>query len=105
MTRVTVDAGACGYRATIEVEKVDRHTVRVRIDSACEEIAAMNPDLAELNWRRGVFCKIAASRVYLSAAQHVKHAACPIPSAILKAIEVEVGIALAKDVTIHFERP
>ncbi len=104
MTKVTVDAGACGYRATIEIEKVDRHTVKVALHSDCEEIVAMNPDLAELNWRRGVFCKIAESRVYLSAAQHVKHAACPVPSAILKAIEVEVGIALAKDVIIKFEK-
>ncbi|MBI4316389.1 MAG: hypothetical protein HY679_10665, partial [Chloroflexi bacterium] len=30
------------------------------------------------------------------------HTACPIPAAILKAIEVEVGIALPKDVTITF---
>jgi len=103
MTRVTVDGGACGYRATIEVEKIDRHTVRVTIHSECEQITAMNPDLAELNWRRGVFCKMSESCVYQSASQHIKHAACPIPAAILKAIEVEVGIALPKDVVIHFE--
>ena len=103
MTQVTVDAGVCGFTAAIQVDKIDRHTVRVKIDSACEQITAMNPDMAELNWRRGVFCKIAESRVYQSASQHIKHAACPIPSAILKAIEVEVGIALPKDVIIHFE--
>ena len=104
MTRVTVNGGACGFNATIQVDKIDRHTVRVKIDSACDQIVALNPDLAELNWRHGVFCKIAESRVYQSASQHIKHAACPIPAAILKAIEVEVGIALAKDVVIHFEK-
>jgi len=104
LTQVTVDGGACGFTATIEVEKMDRHTVRVAIRSECEQIVAMNLDLAELNWRRGVFCQIADSRVYQSASQHLKHAACPIPGAILKAIEVEVGIALAKDVIIHFEK-
>jgi hypothetical protein len=105
LTRVTVNAGSCGYDVTIEIEKLDRQTVCVRLRSDCEQIAAMNPDLAQLGWRRGVFCKIAESRIYQSAAQHVKHAACPVPSAILKAIEVEVGIALPRDVRIHFEMP
>jgi hypothetical protein len=103
MTRVTADAGACGFSATIEVERIDRSIVRATIHSACEQITAMNPDLSELNWRRGVFCKMTESRVYQSASQHIQHAACPIPAAILKAIEVEVGIALAKDLVIHFE--
>lgn len=103
MSRVTVHAGACGYDVAVEVEKVDRHTVRVALRSECKEVMAMQPEMAELNWRRGVFCRIAESRVYACAAQHLHHAACPVPSAILKAIEVEVGIALPKDVTIHFE--
>jgi hypothetical protein len=42
------------------------------------------------------------SVVYQSAARHIRHTACPIPAAILKAIEVEVGIALPQDVTITF---
>ncbi len=103
MTRITVDAGVCGYTATIKVEKIDRFTMRVIIHSECEQITAMNADLIELNWRRGVFCSMTASRVYQSASQHIKHAACPIPAAILKTIEVEAGIALPKDVLIHFE--
>ncbi len=58
MTIVTVDAGICGFKSTIEVEKIDRQTVRVTIQSDCPNVMAMNPDLAELNWRRGVFCKM-----------------------------------------------
>ncbi|TFH34446.1 MAG: hypothetical protein E4G99_09495 [Anaerolineales bacterium] len=42
------------------------------------------------------------SIVYQSAARHIRHTGCPIPSAILKAIEVEVGIALPHDVVINF---
>lgn len=104
MTRVTVDAGVCGFRSVIEVEKVGRDTVRVTIESECQHVMAMNPDLAELNWRRGVLGRMTESKVYQSASQHLKHTACSVPSAILKAIEVEVGIALPKDVVIHFEK-
>jgi len=38
------------------------------------------------------------------ASRDISHAACPVPSAILKAIEVEVGAALPQDVTMTIER-
>ena len=75
------------------------------ITSACDEITAMNPDLARVQWKgkgHEVFKRMTESVVYQSAARHIRHTACPIPAAILKAIEVEVGIALPKDVTITF---
>jgi len=105
MSRVKVEAGACGFTAVVQVEKVDARTVWVTIHSDCQQLTAMNPDLAEVHWRRGVFCRMTDSLVYQSASRHIRHAACPVPSAILKAIEAEVGLALAKDVSIQFEEP
>lgn len=103
MTRVVVDAGICGFRSVIVVEKIDRETVRITIESECKNVMAMGRELAELNWRRGVFGRMIDSPVYQVASRHLKHTACSVPSAILKAIEVEVGIALPKDVRIYFE--
>ena len=40
--------------------------------------------------------------VYRSASKHLKHAACAVPSAILKAIEVEAGLNVPKDAVIRF---
>ena len=108
MTRVEVNAGVCGHSAIIEVSRVDDTHVQVFITSPCEQIAAMNPDLAHVQWKgkgHEVFKRMTESAVYRSAAQHIRHTACPIPAAILKAIEVEVGIALPKDVTITFNTP
>lgn len=105
MTRVEVTAGACGFEATIEVVSVDRGTVRVVIHSQCAQLASMAPDLEALPWRNGVFRPMAESEIYRIATRHINHPACPIPSAILKAIEVELGIALPRDVRIHFEAP
>jgi len=42
--------------------------------------------------------------VYVSAAKHLKHVACPVPSAILKAIETEAGLNVPKDAQIDFVR-
>jgi hypothetical protein len=107
-TRIEVYAGVCGHSAVIDVTKVDDTHVQVVITSACDEITAMNPDLARVQWKgkgHEVFKRMTESAVYQSAAQHIRHTACPIPTAILKAIEVEVGIALPKDVTITFSSP
>ena len=35
--------------------------------------------------------------------QHCAHAACPVPSGLVKAIEVAAGLALPKDVTMKRE--
>jgi hypothetical protein len=107
MTQVEVYAGICGHSATIEVTRFDDQHVQVVIHSPCEQITAMNPDLACMQWKgkgHQVFKRMTESVVYQSAANHIRHTACPIPSAILKAIEVEVGIALPADVSITFVR-
>ncbi len=104
-TRVEVFAGICGHSALIEVKKVDETHVQVLVHSECEQITDMNPDLASLQWKgkgHGVFRRMIDSAVYQSAARHIRHTACPVPAAILKAIEVETGLALPKDVTIRF---
>jgi hypothetical protein len=38
------------------------------------------------------------------AAKYCSHAACPVASGIIKAIEVEAGLALPADVTIRISR-
>jgi hypothetical protein len=35
------------------------------------------------------------------AAKHCKHTACPVPSGIIKAVEVASGLALPKDASIQ----
>lgn len=107
MARAEVNAGICGHSAVIEVTKLDETHVQVVIRSECDQITAMNPDLARLQWKgkgHEVFKRMTESAVYQSAARHIRHTACPIPAAILKAIEVEVGAALPKDVTITITR-
>lgn len=104
MAKAEVHAGVCGHSADIEVRRTSKETVQVKIDSACEMLTAMNEELASVKWRgRGhqVFRPIPESAVYQAAGCHLRHSGCPVPAAIIKAIEVEVGIALPRDVTIR----
>lgn len=75
----------------------------MKISSECERISKMAEVLGELDMFE-VFKPLTESQVYRAAAQTVKHTACPVPSAILKAVEVAAELALPKDVVIKIER-
>jgi len=101
VTRVMVDAGICGFTVTIEVCKVDARTVRVVIASDCETVSKWGEQLGHLDWQESL--KHPGNFLFFeSAFRHIRHAACPIPIAVLKAIEVEVGVAAPKNVNIWF---
>lgn len=103
MSKVIMDAGVCGFKAAIHAKKTGDWSMEVRISSGCDMLTAMNPQLSDVNWRKGIFGRIQDCAVYEVCSQHVRHTACPVPAAILKAIEVEAGLALPVDVTMRIE--
>ena len=104
MTRVTVDAGICGFGTTVEVSKTGRRRVSVVLSSDCEMVESMNGELQDLGWLEALGPPM-GSAVWECACEHLKHPCCPVPIGILKAIEVELELALPKDVVIHFDDP
>ncbi len=100
MSTVIVQAGACGFMTTIVVETTKDGNMAVTLETKCEMVQKMCGDIALLN-RFAPLTGFLNNPVYLSAAKHLKHAACPVPSGILKAVEVEAGLNIAKDATIH----
>lgn len=103
MTKVTVTPGNCGFSVVITAEKDKGKKIRVSLESDCEMIMNMNKDISPLDMK-SLFTHHIANPVYRSASQHLKHVACPVVSAILKAVEVEAGMAVPKDVSILFSK-
>jgi tRNA threonylcarbamoyladenosine modification (KEOPS) complex Cgi121 subunit len=103
MTTVIVNSGACGYTVTITAEKGKEKKIAISLDTACEMVQKMLLDIAVVD-HRVTLTGFRDNPVYVSAAKHLKHAACPVPSAILKAIETEAGLNVPKDVRIEFVR-
>ena len=102
MTRVVGDPGICGFNAIIEVVRLSAQRVRVTVASDCEMISKIGGQLVELDWR--IFLREEGNyKVYKSVFQCIRDIACPVPLAIYKATEVEIGAALPKDVVIRFE--
>ena len=102
MTRVTVDSGACGFSVTITAEKHEDGKITLALDTGCEMVLKMLEDIATLD--RFAPLRGLQNPVYVSAAKRLKHSACAVPSAILKAVEVEAGLNVAKDVVIRFNK-
>ena len=101
MTKVVVNSGACGFTVTVTAEKGKEKKIVVALDTACEMVQKMLADIALVD-QRVTLTGFRDNPVYLSAAKHLKHVACPVPSAILKAIETEAGLNVPRDATIVF---
>ncbi len=103
MTTVVVNSGACGFTVTITAKKGKDRTIEVALATDCEMVKKMEAEIASID-RMAVLVGFGNDPVHRSAAKHLKHAACPVPSAVLKAIETEAGMNVPRDVTIVFKK-
>lgn len=103
MTRVTVEAGICGFSVLVSVQRDKDRNLHISLDTECEMVKKMAEDISFLEFR-APFAAIMYNPVYKSASKNLKHAACPVPSGIVKAIEVELGVCLPRPVSITFEK-
>jgi len=104
MAVVTVNPGICGFTARITATSNEDYEVSVTITSACEHIQRLAEQITTLSPFREVRAPMPATSVYQAAGPCKLHAACPVPSAILKAMEVAAGLALPADVTMTIKR-
>ncbi|HUX42519.1 MAG TPA: hypothetical protein VMV83_15230 [Rectinemataceae bacterium] len=103
MAKVAVDPGICGLKSTIHAVSEDGQACVLSIDSDCEAIRALALEIGTLDGYEVAFKPFAENPVYLAAGRHYKHAACPLPSAVIKAVEVACRLALPKDVAFTIE--
>ncbi len=103
-TEVDVAPGICGFPATIEVAATSDHTARVTVTSDCEYAVKAGELLEEVDWFSLLKKQGKTYTDYQDAVLDMKHISCPIPVAILKAVEAELGFALPKDVSIKIKK-
>ncbi len=101
MTKIVVDPGICGFKTVITVESSDKQNAAVTAESQCPAVMHLVGSLNKLDSYNEIFNKFGESAVFKSAKAHCKHAACPVPTAILKGLEVECGLALPGDVSMN----
>lgn len=101
MTTVIIESGACGFTVKVTAVKGKDRTIAVTLDTTCEMVRNMSSDIATVD-RMAALVGFRDNLVYQSAAKHLRHVACPVPSGILKAIETEAGMNVPKDARIRF---
>ncbi len=107
MTVVKVKSGACGFVSHIRADKVNKREVRIEIESDCESVGDLGFILQEIGplGMKDIISKgHNGNRVLKAASEKLPHSACPVSVAILKACEVELGLAVPRPVSIEFER-
>ncbi|MEI7884377.1 MAG: hypothetical protein WCI30_03405 [Clostridia bacterium] len=104
MVKVEVNPGACGFIANLTITADAKQQVKIDIESNCTQVLAMEAELQELNGYKECFAKHSTSTVYQVAEKHLRHLACPVPTAIIKGMEVACGLNVAKEVGIKIEK-
>ncbi|SHJ64410.1 hypothetical protein SAMN02745751_03025 [Dethiosulfatibacter aminovorans DSM 17477] len=103
MAKIIVNPGICGLITEIEVEAVDGMNAEFKVESQCGHIRKLADDVPSVNGYEEVFKKYGEGAIAKAAAVHCSHAACPVPTAMLKGVEVACSLALPKEVEIKFE--
>ena len=103
MAAAEVLAGICGFKTMITAEKDDANC-RLTISSDCEHINRLAQDLTTVDPFQEISYRGEGPVTLRLAAKHCAHAACPVPAAIIKTVEVESGLALPADVIIKLSK-
>ncbi|UWG96361.1 hypothetical protein LPY66_15880 [Dehalobacter sp. DCM] len=103
MAKVTVNGGACGFMTQIEA-KAERRNTTVTIETECPALKPMAEELTTVNGFEECMGKIGDTQVFQIARKYCKHAACPVPTAIIKGIEVANGLALPRTIEMKITK-
>ena len=103
MTKVEVFSGVCGFTTRIEVEDQKGYMALCKMEGECPNCSKVAEILAEepINVMDELFKK-GESKVLAVCQSTLPHVSCPVPSGILKTLEVGVKLALPADASIKF---
>ena len=103
MATAEISSGICGFSATVKTQAEGRK-VKVEIESDCKAIQDLAAELTEVDPFQEITFRGSGPRSLELGAKHCYHTACPVPVGIIKAVEIEAGLALPKDPEIKLSK-
>ena len=103
MAKAEIFSGICGFTTHVETT-MEGEACKVAIASECKSIQKLAGELTEVDPFHEISFRRGLPLTHEMAAKFCAHAACPVASGIIKAVEVEAGLALPKDVSIKISR-
>ena len=105
MAKAEILPGNCGFTTIVETT-LDGDVCKITLVSDCKAIQKLALELTEVNPYKEISFRRGNSPLILQmGAKYCTHSACPVPVGIIKAVEVEAGLALPMDVTIKVTKP
>jgi hypothetical protein len=98
-----IHSGICGFTTRVTARR-EGAKVTLDIESECDAIQRLGQELTEVEPFQEITFRGEGPRTLKAGAKHCYHPACPVPVGIIKAIEVEAGLALPADATIKLTR-
>lgn len=102
MTKLEINPGACGFFVTVIATKVGPKGANITVQTDCEQVNEMAPKITYLTVQDILGFPFGEDIVYQAAKRVIRHTSCPVPCGIIKAAEAELGLAVKRDVLIHF---
>lgn len=104
MTQVRITPGVCGLICLATAESADGETVTLRARTDCPAVRALIEELGEgLDAYEVCLKRPGEGPFYDYAREHFpRHCACPTIAGLIKCVEAECRLALARDVKIEF---
>ena len=103
MAKAEIQSGICGFCTTVTATS-NGEMCGLAIKSDCGNIRKLAPDLIEVDPLQEITYHGEGPKILKKASEHLPHPGCPVPSGIIKAMEVESGLALPKDAAIKVTR-
>ena len=102
--KVTVDPGVCKLGTVIVAKpSEDMMSVVFEVETSCPNIRKMADKVGAVNAYEAMGMKMCENPVYVAANECCPHAACPVPCAFIKAMEVAADLGLKKDDSFKIE--
>jgi hypothetical protein len=97
-----VTSGICGFTTAVRavLDGAVPYEIHLDIESDCPNVRALADELRRVNALEEITYGRGMPYTIECAARTLRHPACPVPSGILKAIEVAADLALPSDVVI-----
>jgi hypothetical protein len=97
-----VKAGQCKNEVVIRVHQKGPSLASIEVETTCEHIKKLAEELKNIKVGEEMTLPICETQVYKTASKYLCRTSCVVPSAILKAIEVQFKIFEPVNASIEF---
>lgn len=99
--KVEVDPGVCKMKTVVTAKTADDFvSIKFDVESDCPHVRDLAAKIGDVDPYTAVSAPFPENQIYVCAGQTLPHAACPVPCAMVKAMEVASGLGLKRDVVL-----